>query len=56
MINVSEETSGLIRDDFDLSFRGEIEAKNRGKLKMYFVDRKKDILQKVPMDSDKVSN
>ncbi|MEN8798803.1 MAG: adenylate/guanylate cyclase domain-containing protein [Flavobacteriaceae bacterium] len=37
-INVSENTYQLIKDEFDCSFRGEIEAKNRGSLKMYFVE------------------
>ena len=37
-INVSENTYQLIKEEFDCSFRGEIEAKNRGSLKMYFVE------------------
>ncbi len=41
-INISENTYALIKEDFDCEFRGEIEAKNRGKLKMYFVNSKKD--------------
>jgi len=40
-INISENTYALIKDDFDCEYRGEIEAKNRGKLKMYFVKREK---------------
>ncbi len=40
-INVSENTYQLIKEEFDCSFRGEIEAKNRGKLKMYFVEEDK---------------
>jgi len=32
----------LIKEDFNCEFRGEIEAKNRGKLKMYFVTSSKD--------------
>ncbi|MGB5369821.1 MAG: adenylate/guanylate cyclase domain-containing protein [Flavobacteriaceae bacterium] len=36
-INISESTYELIKDEFDCQFRGEIEAKNRGKIKMYFV-------------------
>lgn len=41
-INVSELTYNLIKDEFDCEYRGEIEAKNRGKLKMYFVNSHKD--------------
>ena len=36
-VNISENTYALVKDDFDCAYRGEIEAKNRGKLKMYFV-------------------
>ena len=41
-INISENTYALIKEDYDCEFRGEIEAKNRGKLKMYFVNKLKD--------------
>ncbi|MCR9173224.1 MAG: hypothetical protein NXI10_12055 [bacterium] len=37
-INISSSTYELIKDDFTCTFRGEIEAKNKGKLSMYFVD------------------
>jgi class 3 adenylate cyclase/lipopolysaccharide biosynthesis regulator YciM len=37
-INISDNTYQLIKEDFDCSYRGEIEAKNKGKMKMYFVD------------------
>ena len=40
-INVSESTYEFIKHKFDCTFRGEIETKNRGKLKMYFVDNMK---------------
>ena len=36
-INISEHTHALVQDRFDCEFRGEIPAKNKGKLKMYFV-------------------
>ncbi|MCA0933323.1 tetratricopeptide repeat protein [Lutimonas saemankumensis] len=36
-INISESTYKLVKDDFDCEYRGEIQAKNKGKLKMYFV-------------------
>jgi class 3 adenylate cyclase len=38
-INISEATYNLVKDEFDCSYRGEIEAKNMGKLKMYFVNQ-----------------
>lgn len=39
MINVSEVTYKIIKDYFDCEFRGNIEAKNKGKFAMYFVKR-----------------
>ena len=36
-INLSETTYRIIQDEFDCEYRGEIEVKNRGKLKMYFL-------------------
>jgi adenylate cyclase len=38
-INISETTFQEIKDHFPCEFRGEIEAKNHGKLKMYFLAR-----------------
>lgn len=40
-INISENTYVLIKDTFECSYRGEIDTKNRGLLKMYFVERAK---------------
>jgi class 3 adenylate cyclase len=40
-INISEKTYALIKNDFKCTYRGEIEAKNKGKLKMYFVNSAK---------------
>lgn len=37
-INISQTTYELIKDKFICEYRGEIDAKNKGKLKMYFVD------------------
>jgi len=37
-VNVSENTYQLIKGDFKCAYRGEIDAKNRGKMKMYFVN------------------
>ena len=36
-INVSENTYQLIRDHFDCEFRGMVDVKNKGMMKMYFV-------------------
>ncbi len=40
-INVSYDTYSLIKNDFNCEYRGEIEVKNRGHMKMYFVNSKK---------------
>lgn len=37
-VNISEITHQLVKDDFKCVYRGEIEAKNKGKLGMYFVE------------------
>ncbi len=42
-INVSEYTYELIKDSYDCEFRGEIEVKNKGNMKMYFVNGPKVI-------------
>jgi len=39
-INISENTYELIKDNFDCQYRGEIEVKNKGKMKMYFVNKR----------------
>jgi class 3 adenylate cyclase len=36
-INVSETTYQLIKDHYTCTYRGELEAKGKGKVKMYFV-------------------
>ena len=36
-INISHTTYELVKDKFSTEYRGEIEAKNKGKLKMYYV-------------------
>lgn len=36
-INISEKTKELLKDEFPLIYRGEINAKNKGALQMYFV-------------------
>ncbi len=37
-INISENTYDLLKDQWSFDYRGELEVKNRGKLKMYFVN------------------
>jgi len=37
-VNISEATYELAKDQFNFEFRGEIEAKGKGKLGMYFVN------------------
>jgi class 3 adenylate cyclase len=36
-INISQVTYELVKEKFDCVYRGEIEAKNKGVMKMYFV-------------------
>lgn len=38
-VNISEATYELVKDQFTCEYRGEIEAKNKGKMKMYFVEK-----------------
>jgi class 3 adenylate cyclase len=37
-INITEYTHDIIKNDFNFDYRGELAVKNRGDLKMYFVD------------------
>jgi len=39
-INISENTYTLIKDKFECEYRGELEVKNKGMMKMYFVNSK----------------
>jgi class 3 adenylate cyclase/Tfp pilus assembly protein PilF len=41
-INISENTYELVKDRFDCEYRGEIDVKNKGMMKMYFVHGPKD--------------
>jgi class 3 adenylate cyclase/tetratricopeptide (TPR) repeat protein len=40
MVNISHTTYELVKDQFTCEYRGEVEAKDKGKLKMYFVKEK----------------
>jgi class 3 adenylate cyclase len=42
-VNISESTFALVKDQFFCEFRGEIEAKGKGKLGMYFVSAKIEV-------------
>ncbi|UCE94837.1 MAG: tetratricopeptide repeat protein, partial [Flavobacteriaceae bacterium] len=37
-VNISDNTYQLIKDQYNCSYRGEIEAKNKGMMKMYFIE------------------
>ncbi len=37
-INISQTTYDIVKDKYNCTYRGEIEAKNKGMLKMYFVE------------------
>ena len=37
-VNISETTYELVKDQFTCEYRGEVEAKGKGKMKMYFVE------------------
>lgn len=41
-INISENTYELVRNEFNCEFRGELEVKNKGKMRMYYVQRSVD--------------
>jgi class 3 adenylate cyclase len=38
-VNISEATYNLVKDKFHCVYRGEIQAKNKGEVKMYFVEK-----------------
>ena len=40
-INISESTYQLVKDRFECSPRGQIHAKNKGKVNMYFVEKER---------------
>jgi len=45
-INISEKTYLLIKDSFDCSYRGKLEVKNKGMMKMYYVNKLKNVSHK----------
>lgn len=54
-VNISESTYLLILDKFSCEFRGEIEAKNKGLLKMYFVNEAKSPVLSLPLVHSKMT-
>ena len=44
-INISESTYELIKDRYECEYRGEIDVKNKGMMKMYFINAKKNEVQ-----------
>lgn len=45
-INISATTYELVKKYFDCEFRGEVDAKNKGKIKMYYLNRIKSLYSK----------
>jgi class 3 adenylate cyclase len=48
--NISEVTRKRVSDKFDLIYRGKIEAKNKGKMNMYFAEALLILLKKVVVE------
>jgi class 3 adenylate cyclase len=49
-INISSSTNAIIKESFSTEYRGEISAKNKGKLSMYFINESgTDVV--IPKDS-----
>jgi len=46
MINISEDTYQLVKDVFEVTYRGKIQAKNKGEMDMYFVVGEKQVTLK----------
>ena len=42
-VNISETTYEAVKDNFNCSHRGKVEAKNKGEIDMYFVEGKKEV-------------
>jgi len=38
-VSINESTCNLLKDKFDCGFRGEMESKAKGKVKIYFVKK-----------------
>ena len=53
-VNISENTYALVKDNFDCEYRGKIKVKNKGMMKMYFVNGIKDNAADNVPDVDKI--
>ena len=41
-VNISESTYNQVRENFECEYRGEIEAKGKGRINMYFAEPKRE--------------
>lgn len=55
-INISENTFNLIKEDAECEYRGKIQVKNRGMMKMYFVNGTKEPTSKTVPKAIKTQN
>lgn len=55
MINIAQNTYALIKDQYDCTFRGELEVKNKGMMKMYYVKGKKEQQSSINPSKKKVT-
>ena len=53
-INISEKTYELVKDHFTCEYRGELEVKSKGMMKMYFVIGVKEILSETDADETRI--
>lgn len=52
IVNSSQNTFELVKDTFECEYRGKIDVKHRGLMKMYFVnERKKVTSQQIAMET-----
>ena len=55
-VNISQSTYDLVKNVAICKYRGEIDAKNRGKLKMYFLDHFKETYDILASDIKETSS
>lgn len=44
MVNISESTMELVKNYYETEYRGNIEVKNKGEMKMYFVKAVNEVI------------
>ncbi len=54
-VNISGDTYELVKEVFECSYRGKIEAKNKGMIDMYFVEGPKKAISKTRRKSDTIT-